>query len=205
VGGDLFDAFFVAPERLFFCVGDVSGHGIPAAMFMARAVSLMRMVAFSVTNPAVLLERVNDQLCAGNDANMFVSLFCGMLDTGTGQLTYANAGHLAPILVRSGHAEPLLLPKGMIIGVAPGIPYRSAEAVLSPNEILLCFTDGVTEAQTPAGEEFTEPALARFIEQTPSLSLEDLLTRVRAEVTRFTATTELIDDCTLLAIRRGTS
>lgn len=204
VGGDLFDAFFVAPQRLFFCVGDVSGHGIPAAMFMARAVSLMRIAAFSAPEPATLIERVNDQLCAGNDANIFVTLFCGMLDIGTGHLTYANAGHLPPIVVRADRCEPLPLPKGMVIGVLPGIRYRSLETFLLPDELLLCFTDGVTEAQTPAGEEFTEPALARLIETQSMLPLENLLARVRAEVACFTETTELVDDCTLLAVRRRT-
>ena len=204
VGGDFFDAFFVAPQRLFICVGDVSGHGIPAAMFMARAVSLMRIAAFSIPEPAALLERVNDQLCAGNDANIFVTLFCGMLDIETGHLTYSNAGHLPPLVVRAGRCEHLPLPKGTVIGVLPGIPYRNLETFLLSDELLLCFTDGVTEAQTPAGEEFTEPALARLIETQAPLPLESLLALVRAEVARFTGTTELADDCTLLAVRRRT-
>lgn len=204
VGGDLFDAFFVAPQRLFFCVGDVSGHGIPAAMFMARTVSLMRIAALSFPQPAELIERVNDQLCVGNDANMFVTLFCGMLDIETGHLTYANAGHLPPIVVRAGHCEPLPLPKGTVIGVLPGIRYRNLDTVLLHDDLLLCFTDGVTEAQTPTGEEFTEPALARLIEAQAALPLEGLLAMVRCEVSRFTETTELADDCTLLAVRRRT-
>ena len=204
VGGDLFDAFFIAPQRLFFCIGDVSGHGIPAAMFMARAVSLLRIAAFSFPQPAELVERVNDQLCVGNDANMFVTLFCAVLDTETGHLSYANAGHLPPIVVRAGRCEALPLPKGTAIGVLSGLHYRSMETVLQPDELLLCFTDGVTEAQTPAGEEFTEPSLARLIEAHAALPLDNLLARVRAEVVRFTGTTELADDCTLLAVRRRT-
>lgn len=202
VGGDLFDAFFVTPQRLFFCIGDVSGHGIPAAMFMARAVSLMRIAASSFQEPAALIERVNDQLCAGNDANLFLTLFCGMLDIKTGHLSYSNAGHLPPIIVRAGRSEMLPLPKGTVVGVMPGIRYRNLETLLLPDELLLSFTDGVTEAQTPAAEEFTEPALARLIETQATLPLESLLAMVRAEVTRFTGTTELADDCTLLAVRR---
>ncbi len=202
VGGDLFDAFFVAPQRLFFCVGDVSGHGIPAAMFMARAVSLMRIAAFSFPQPAELIERLNDQLCVGNDANMFITLFCGMLDIETGNLTYSNAGHLPPVIVRAGRCEALPLPKGTAIGVLPGIRYRSMDTVLLPGELLLCYTDGVTEAQTLAGEEFTEPALARLVEAHATLPLENLLAMVRAEVRHFTKTSELADDCTLIAVRR---
>ncbi len=173
-------------------------------MFMARAVSLLRIAAFSFPQPAELVERVNDQLCVGNDANMFVTLFCAVLDTETGHLSYANAGHLPPIVVRAGRCEALPLPKGTAIGVLSGLHYRSMETVLQPDELLLCFTDGVTEAQTPAGEEFTEPSLARLIEVHAALPLDNLLARVRAEVVRFTGTTELADDCTLLAVRRRT-
>jgi len=128
-----------------------------------------------------------------------------MLDIETGLLTYANAGHLPPIVARCGHCEPLPLPKGTVIGVLPGIRYRSLETVLLSGELLLCFTDGVTEAQTPAGEEFTEPALARLVEAHAALPLDDLLAAVRAEVGRFTGTAELADDCTLLAVRRRTA
>jgi sigma-B regulation protein RsbU (phosphoserine phosphatase) len=202
VGGDLFDAFFVAPQRLFFCIGDVSGHGIPAAMFMARAVSLMRMAAFVQDDPAVLLARVNDQLCAGNGANMFITLFCGFLDTGTGRISYSNAGHLAPILVRRGDSQPLELPKGMVIGVMEGIRYRSLDAELQPDDVLLCFTDGVTEAQTATEEDYSEPRLARLVADQAECALDDLLQQIRADVARFTDTQELADDCTLLAVRR---
>lgn len=202
VGGDLFDAFFLTPRQLFVCVGDVSGHGIPAAMFMARAVSLMRIAAAAYPDPAALIERVNDQLCDGNDANLFLTLFCAVLDLDSGQLVYSNAGHLSPIVVRGGRSEALPLPKGMVIGVLSGIRYRNLETLLQPDDLLLCFTDGVTEAQTPAGEELTEPALASWLETQAALPLQSLLERVRAEVARFTGTSELADDCTLLALRR---
>lgn len=202
VGGDLFDAFFVSPQRLFLCVGDVSGHGIPAAMFMARAVSLIRLAAFTMHDPAALVERLNEQLCAGNEANMFLTLFCGVLEIDTGHLRYANAGHLPPVVVRAGGGTPLPLPRGVAIGVLPGIRYPGMEYYLSPDELLLCFTDGVTEAQAPTGEEFSEEALTRLAETGADSRLEALLGAIRAEVARFTGTAELADDCTLLAIRR---
>jgi sigma-B regulation protein RsbU (phosphoserine phosphatase) len=202
VGGDFFDAFFVDSQRLFFCIGDVSGHGIPAAMFMARAVSLMRMAAFSLSDPAALLARINDQLCTGNDANMFITLFCGFLDVDTGRIDYSNAGHLAPIVFSNGTSRQMPLPKGMVIGVMPGIHYRRCEASLDQSDVLLCFTDGVTESQTPAEEEYSEPRLTELLAVHASLSLEDLLHRIRLDVARFTATQELADDCTLLALRR---
>lgn len=123
IGGDLFDAFFVDDRRLFFCIGDVSGHGIPAAMFMARAVSLMRLTAFTDKCPATLLERVNEQLCAGNDAMMFITMFCGFFEIDTGQVVYSNGGHLAPLHWRDGTLNSLRIPKGTILGVLPGSKY----------------------------------------------------------------------------------
>ena len=202
VGGDLFDAFFVDSNRLFFCIGDVSGHGIPAAMFMARAISLMRLAAFSLPDPAVLLAKVNDQLCAGNDANMFITLFCGFIEVHSGHIDYSNAGHLAPIICSNGESRQIPLPKGMVIGVMEGIHYQRYETTLDQNDVLLCFTDGVTESQTPAGEEYSEPRLTNILAAHSNLSLDDILQRIRLDVAQFTTTHELADDCTLLALRR---
>jgi sigma-B regulation protein RsbU (phosphoserine phosphatase) len=202
IGGDLFDAFFVDDQRLFFCVGDVSGHGIPAAMFMARTISLMRVAAFGTTCPASLLEQLNEQLCAGNDANMFVTLFCGFLDVASGRIVYSNAGHLAPLHWGDSTMGCLPMPKGPVVGVIPGTAYSSYEVVLHEGDFVLCFTDGVSEAQTPAGEEFSEARLAELVGDAPDLPLEMLLHRVRQEVTRFVGDSRLADDCTLLAIRR---
>lgn len=202
VGGDFFDAFFVDSRRLFFCIGDVSGHGIPAAMFMARAVSLMRMAAFSLPDPAALLAQVNDQLCDGNDANMFITLFCGFLDVKSGCINYSNAGHLAPIVCSNGMARQIPLPKGIVIGVMTGVKYRRCEIFLKQGDLMLCFTDGVTESQTPAEEEYSEPRLIDFLEENAVHSLEESLHKIRLDVARFTLTQELADDCTLLALRR---
>src|SRR5215831_11108660 len=112
VGGDLFDAFFVDEGRLFLCVGDVSGHGVPAALFMARAIGLMRIAAMGTTQPDRLLERINDELCIGNETCMFATLFCGFFEVASGRLAYSNGGHCAPMLVRRDGASRLPLPKG---------------------------------------------------------------------------------------------
>ena len=202
VGGDLFDAFFVDEQRLFICIGDVSGHGIPAALFMARAVSLMRIAAISIADPATLLERINDQLCSGNDANMFITLFCGFLEIDTGRLVYSNGGHLAPVLWRKGRSGELALPKGTAIGVIPGIGYLRDEAILDEGDILLCFTDGVTEAHAPSGEEFSESRLMSLVEGNSPRALETILGEIRKHVAEFSDHRELADDCTMLAIRR---
>lgn len=202
VGGDLFDAFFVDEQRLFFCIGDVSGHGIPAALFMARAVSLMRIAAISIADPATLLERINDQLCSGNDANMFVTIFCGFLEIDTGRLVYSNGGHLAPVLWRNGKSCELALPRGTAIGVMHGISYLRSEVILETGNILLCFTDGVTETHAPSGEEFSESRLMALVESNAPHPLDTLLGQVRKQVAEFSDNPELADDCTMLAIRR---
>lgn len=202
IGGDLFDAFFVGERRLFFCVGDVSGHGIPAAMFMARAVSLMRVTAFGIDCPGSLMERINEQLCAGNSANMFLTLFCGFLDVDSGRIVYANGGHLAPIVSHNGAISKLPIPKGTILGVIPGIAYTPIEVILNQGDFILCYTDGVTEAQTVVGEEFSESRLMNFVAKMADHPLDAILDGVRQEVTVFSGDARLFDDCTMLAIRR---
>lgn len=202
VGGDLFDAFFVDDQRLFFCIGDVSGHGIPAAMFMARAISLLRITAFVDTCPAAVLARVNGQLCAGNDANMFVTLFCGFLQVNSGHVVYSNGGHLAPLHWRDGKMNTLPIPKGAIIGVLPEAKYAPATVVLNQGDFLLCFTDGVSEAQTPVGEEYTEARLLNVVKEIALQPLELILSLVRADVADFSSDNKLADDCTMLAIRK---
>ena len=202
VGGDFFDAFFVTERQLFLCVGDVSGHGIPAALLMARTIGLVRVTAMGTREPDRLLERINEQLCAGNDANMFVTLFCAFLDVTSGRLVYANAGHCAPILAHAGRASSLPIPKGALIGIVPGLAYGASEIELGEGVALICFTDGVVEAEAKAGGEFSEERLLRVIADHSDRSVEDLLEGVQHELASFLGDAPAADDCTLLAVRR---
>nr|WP_306441748.1 SpoIIE family protein phosphatase [Methyloversatilis sp. XJ19-49] len=204
VGGDLFDAFFLDHRQLFFCVGDVSGHGVPAALFMARVIGLMRVTAMGVREPGRLMQELNEQLCAGNDTNMFVTLFCAILEVDTGRLVYANGGHCAPLLVSHGTPSFLPLPKGALIGAIPGLAYAAREIVLGPDETLLCFTDGVTEAESPDGREFGSERLFEVVTLLTKVTLESLIEEIRGAVADFSAPHLLEDDCTLLALRRTT-
>lgn len=205
VGGDFFDAFFVDDRTLFLCVGDVSGHGIPAALFMARTMGLVRVAATGLRSPDRLLERLNEQLCAGNDANIFVTLFCAFLDVATGRLVYANAGHNAPIVAHAGHASPLPLPKGPLAGVIPGARYEAKEETLAPGVTLVCFTDGVTEAYSAAGLEFSGDRLRAVAATHSDEPVEALLGAVQSELSTFLGDRAPEDDCTLLAVRRPSS
>jgi sigma-B regulation protein RsbU (phosphoserine phosphatase) len=202
VGGDFFDAFFVDERHLFFCVGDVSGHGIPAALFMARTIALIRVAAMGTRNPDRLLERINEQLCAGNDANMFVTLFCAFLDVTSGRLVYANAGHCAPLVAHAGRASLLPIPKGAPVGVIPGLGYAANEVQLQEGVALVCFTDGVLEAESAAGHEFSQERLLAVSAASSGLSVEHLLQSVQRELAIFLDDRPPADDCTVLAVRR---
>jgi phosphoserine phosphatase RsbU/P len=202
VGGDLFDAFFVRDRQLFFCIGDVSGHGIASALFMARTIGLLRILAMTTFQPDKLLKKMNDRLCVNNDTNLFVTLFCGFLDVDSGRLVYSNGGHCAPILSSGGQVRELPIPKGPLIGAFPGVSYSSMEQVLNPDDVLYCYTDGVTEAQNTSGEEFTESRCQDLIGQSGKQSLQVVLDSIRRRVADFTGTEILEDDFTMLALRR---
>jgi phosphoserine phosphatase RsbU/P len=202
VGGDMFDAFFVDEQHLFICIGDVSGHGIPAALFMARSIGLMRIAAMGTLQPAELIEKINDQLCIGNETNLFVTLFCGFLNVATGRLVYSNGGHCAPILVSENRAAPIPIPRGTLVGAIPKLKYRSNELTLNAGDTLVCYTDGVTEAQSASGEEYSEERLTGLLLRASKSAPAAMMDAVRRDVGEFTGNQALEDDCTLLAIRR---
>lgn len=206
VGGDFFDAFFVSERHLFICIGDVSGHGISSAMFMARVIGLMRVLAMGTSAPDKLLEALNERICIGNETNLFVTLFCAFVDVETGRVTYSNGGHCPPILATGKSANFLPTPKGALIGALSGLHYSSMEHLLLPGDVLFCYTDGITEAQDSVCEEFSEERclgmLAELRASTPSLPT--LLDQVRKAVADFTGSVVLADDCTMLAVRLPT-
>jgi sigma-B regulation protein RsbU (phosphoserine phosphatase) len=202
IGGDFFDAFFLDERTLFLCVGDVSGHGIPAALFMARTVGLLRIAAMGTRRPEVLLERVNEQLCIGNESNIFVTVFCGFLDVPSGQFVHSNAGHCAPLLIDDGAAAPLAIAKGAFVGIVPGLRYAAIESHLDEGATLVCYTDGITEAESTAGSPFSDERLGMFGVANAGKPVEGLLQAVRRELIAFVGDAAPDDDCTLLAVRR---
>lgn len=203
VGGDLFDAFFVDEHMLFFCIGDVSGHGVASALFMARAIGLLRLLAIKTSEPQQLLKELNERLCIANETNIFLTIFCGFYDARSGVLRYSNGGHCAPLLLGPGGARFLPVPKGPLIGAFEGIVFGHAQTTLQPGELLFCYTDGVTEAQTPVGEEYSEERCIGLLEAHAQAPLPQLLDAFRADVERFTEKRILDDDCTMLALRRS--
>ncbi len=202
VGGDLFDAFFVDKNTLFICIGDVSGHGIAAALFMVRVIGLMRILAMETQQPEKILETLNDRLCIGNDTNLFVTVFCGFLDLESGKFVYSNAGHCPPMVCGEGGAHLLPIPKGMLAGAASGRRYTSMERTLGAAETLLCYTDGVTEAENATGAQFSEERCAVSLRLGATTPLPSLLDALYAEVVDYTGSPQPADDCTMLALRR---
>ncbi len=203
VGGDFFDAFFLDEEHLFFCVGDVSGHGIAAALFMARIIGLLPILVMNDSEPAVVLRTLNQRLCSGNDTNLFVTLFCAVLDTTSGTLTYSNGGHCPPILqFASGKTQLLTLPKGPLIGAFDGAKFSSLAVQLAVGDSLLCYSDGVTEAASANGSEYSVKRCMQTMERVAPMPLFETLTEVVADAMKFCQSDTFEDDCTLLAVRR---
>jgi phosphoserine phosphatase RsbU/P len=147
IGGDFYDFFLLDDDQLFFTIGDVSGKGIPAALFMAVTKTLIKGIAGSDTELSQVLERVNLELCLDNEAMMFATVFCGILNFSSGELRYTNAGHLPPLLVRPANdPEWLKIPQGTALGVDEEAHYQTQTTLLKPGDSIILYTDGVTEA-----------------------------------------------------------
>ena len=152
VGGDFYDYFVLRDGRLLFTVGDVSDKGIPAALFMARLSGLLRVLGNAGSAPEQLLAELNARLVDGNDACMFATLGCGLLNPGTGRLQYASAGHEPPLLRQAnGEVHALPVENGPAVGIDAGVEYRLAESYLAPGDTLVMYTDGVTEMESADG------------------------------------------------------
>ena len=209
VGGDLYD-FFYASEHLFcFLVGDVSGKGAAAAMFMARTRSLVRMATqlWRKTSgdqiaPKRIAEAVNHELCQNNRDRMFVTLFLGVLDTKTGVLTYVNAGHLAPrVLHASGRIEPLNDKPAMPLAVRASAAYQERTVTLLPGDAVFVFSDGVTEAMNAADEFYGNQRLQVDLCAASAMTPEEIVHAIQAKVDLFTGDAPKFDDVTMVALR----
>jgi phosphoserine phosphatase RsbU/P len=202
VGGDFFDFFLIDADRLGFLIGDVSGKGVPSALFMAVCRTLIKATAHAGGSPEACLEQVNRVLASEGVASMYVTVFYGVLDTRTGCVSYCNAGHNPPyVLRRGGTVEPLAQIGGMVLGLFEHASFEAGAIVLVPGDGVFMYTDGVTEAADPAGEEFTTGRLAPCLARCVGLGLEDVIQKVGAEVTAFVGDAPQGDDITMLALR----
>jgi sigma-B regulation protein RsbU (phosphoserine phosphatase) len=195
VGGDLYD-FFIRDDSLYFCIGDVSGKGVPASLVMAVSRTLFRNIAAHTDKPSHIVETMNVNICDGNEQCMFVTLFVGVLDLHTGRLRYCNAGHDAPYV----QAEHLPCDSNLPIGLMPDMKYSEQEAVIAPGNILFLYTDGLTEAEDSSRHLFGMQRITDVI-TAQNGSPQELIEAMTAAVHQFVGDTEQSDDLTMLAFR----
>lgn len=202
VGGDFFDFFLIDDRKLCVLVGDVSGKGVPAALFMAICKTLLKTEALRGLLPAEILARVNRTLIPDNETLMFVTVYLLVLDVKTGELQYANGGHPAP-LVSAGPAGfvPLEGPTGTILGAFESDAFRTTSRVLRPGETVFLYTDGVTEAMDASDRLFSEARLIEGLAGATALDAEALVHRARGAVKAFVRENPPSDDITMVALK----
>ena len=207
VGGDFYDFYFLDETHLAITVADVSGKGIPAALFMVISKTVLKNFAVSTHNREGLAEVVaaaNDKLCANNEAMMFVTAFVGVLDLETGEFTYVNAGHNPPVIYHAAtnHCDFLDVKKNFVLGPMDGIPFIEQKINLERGDLLFLYTDGVTEALNVKEEEYLPDRLIAFMNSTDcTKDLESLLRNVRGDLAKHVGEAEQSDDITMFALR----
>ncbi|MBR1803748.1 MAG: SpoIIE family protein phosphatase [Muribaculaceae bacterium] len=200
VGGDLYD-FIIRNEKLYFCIGDVSGKGVPSSLVMAVAQALFHAGSQHMSNPEGIMQNINHSICRNNERDRFVTFFVGVLDIPTGRMRYCNAGHDTPMLV-TDVVEPLAVKSNLPVGIIADFKYEVQEYQFTPDTTLFLYTDGLTEAMDQEHHQFgrqrMQDALKQGIDR--KLSTGELLQEMTARVHQFTAGAEQSDDLTMLAI-----
>ena len=203
VGGDLFD-FYIREEKLFFCIGDVSGKGIPASLYMMVTRALFRTISAHESSPDKIMSNLNDIMSQDNESNMFVTLFLGVLDLPTGRLHYCNAGHDAPILIGNTGAGMLPVDSNLPVGVMPEWKYSLQESVIDPDTCIFLYTDGLTEAEDLEHRQYGMTRikeLTQQLQQNGTFSPTVIINRMTDAVHLFVGNADQSDDLTMLAIQ----
>ena len=203
VGGDFYDFFRVDENRIGFVIADVSGKGIPAAIFMAVSRTLIRATGISGGSPSDCLTYSNKLLAAESVNCMFVTVFYGILDLTTGEVSYCNAGHNPPyVLKKNGEVTPLPMSQDPMVGAIDGIEFHQSTLQLEHGDSLVMFTDGVTEAMNINNEEFGETRLEDTLEDVTMHNCQQMIEAIKSDVAAFVGEAEQSDDITVLALRR---
>ena len=202
VGGDFYDFFLLDENHLVLVIADVSGKGVPAALFMMSARTMIKNQSFQERNPAKTLETANEQLAGNNEEGMFVTVFLGILDLAAKELTYSNVGHNPPYLVHAdGRVEKVAVRPGFVLGGIKGIRYRNQKIALETNDKLLLYTDGVTEAVNQELELYGEKRLEQSLKHTEKMQPKDWIETVRLSLQEFTKGADQADDITMVALK----
>ena len=204
VGGDFYDFFFIDEEHLAFNIADVSGKGVPAALFMGKAKALIKDSLKFTGDPSKALFVVNNQLCEDNDEGMFVTAFAGVLNIKTGELVYANAGHNPPLVYSKENEQyEYIKPKANFILAAMSNPrYKNESITLKKGERIFCYTDGVTEAMDISNSLYSEDRLLKTLnsEEVKNKSIQEVLEYVKNDIDKFSSGVQQADDITMLSI-----
>ncbi len=201
VGGDFYDYFMLNDQELWFCVADVSGKGVPSALFMAMTKILLKSQSRDDRTSSKVMTRVNSILAEDNPECMFVTVFLGVMEVSTGTITYTNAGHNLPLIKRAnGTVHTVPDSHGPIMGVREG-EYGESLIELGPGDTLLVYTDGVTEAMDVEGQLYSDQRLVNVLQSIDLPTAESMLKAVRASVDDFSLGAEQADDITMIALR----
>ncbi|MDR2579583.1 MAG: SpoIIE family protein phosphatase [Fibromonadaceae bacterium] len=201
VGGDFYDFFFIDEKTLCVVIADVSGKGIPAALFMVIAKTLIKNNAQLGKSPKEVFEIVNDLLCENNEAGMFVTAFMGYLDIPSGKFTFVNAGHNPPILRSNNHWSYLKANRSFVLAGMEGVFYKQSEIILLKGDELFLYTDGVTEAMNSVNALFGEARLLEVVKKHSNLPLREFTVSIKHEIDKFANGVLQADDIAMLALR----
>ena len=203
VGGDFYDFFRIDDDKIGFVIADVSGKGVPAAIFMAVSRTLIRATGIRGVTPSECITYSNDLLAKESANNMFVTVFYGIYNIKTGEVTYTNAGHNPPYLIKAdGTIEQLPLSKDIVVGALDDFQFSEETLLLEHGDTLLLYTDGVTEAINVNDEEYGEKRLEETLKDVTQQNCQQIINTVKANVKTFAGEAEQSDDITLLAIKR---
>ncbi len=201
VGGDFYDFYRLGKHQLAFLIADVSGKGIPAAMFMMTSKTLIKNLAESGLPLTEIFRQANEKLCEGNDTGMFVTAWLGILDWESGKVDFVNAGHNPPVLVQGGQASYLDMPSGLMLGGMEGVPYKAGSFTLSPGDMVLLYTDGLPEALNVNTEMFGKERVLQVMQQRAEEPVERLLPLMKEALDDFVGEADQFDDITMLGMR----
>ena len=202
VGGDLYD-FFLRDEKLFFCVGDVSGKGVPASLVMAVTRSLLRIVSAQESRPDRIIASINNSMSDMNESNMFVTLFVGVLDMPTGRFRYCNAGHNAPVIIdgKTNEVKLLDVKPNLPVAILQNMKFELQETTISPDTIIFMYTDGLTEAENQEKELFGEEQMIEVLEKMGKKTAKEQIEGMMDAVHQHVKDAEQSDDLTMIAIK----
>ena len=201
VGGDFYDVFYVERDKIAFLIADVAGKGIPAALFMMQAKQTIQDCVKEYDELSDAITEANNRLCMGNEAEMFVTAWIGVLDLETGEVEYVNAGHNPPVVSLEGNIDYMKARGGFVLAGMEDVPYRQGSFTMNESDILFLYTDGVNEAENDSHEQFGEEALRNSLQELGDASSQEIVEQVRRKVKEHVGGYEQSDDITMLCVK----